>query len=1140
MLRLSGALRAFALLAALAAAPSLSAQVVISQVYGGGGNSGATFSHDFVELFNAGDTPADLTGLTLRYASNNGNFPNTGNNYFELPADSIAPGGYYLVQMAAGSNTSLPALPTPDAEGDATMGGTNGKIALAATGDLECGRTTGTPMPCSPAQLAMIVDLVGFGSATMYEGTAPTAALSNSTAALRKENGCQDSNDNSADFDVDTPAPRNGETALAACGGGTGPGAAKMVISQVYGGGGNNGAVYSHDFVELFNAGDAPADLAGLTLRYASASGAFVDVGNNYFELPADTVAPGSYYLVQMAVGTNQALPALPTPDATGAATMAATNGKIALVTGSESFACGSTAAPCSPEQLARIVDLVGFGNANLYEGSGATAVLSNSTGALRKEDGCQDSDDNSADFDVDTPVARNSASPLNLCEGGGSDLVLSIASASVAEGDKGTTALNFTVTLSAPAPAGGIDFTASTGNGSAEAPDDFTALVDAPFTVLEGETTSSVTVLVNGDETVEPDETFTVTLATTASGVVLGTATATGTILNDDADIVAIHAIQGNGLRSPFAPASGNGVGDLVSTSGNIVTAISGNGFFMQTPDGADDNDAATSEGIFVFTGSAPSVQIGDVVDVAGNVQEYFDWTQLTNSTVTVTASGASLPTATVLDETRPSADLLALSCPDTGSNFECFENMRVHVPAGAVVQGNQRFGSDLFGEAFVTASGERARREKGLLPNAMPPVSGLPVWDGNPEVFELDADGAGAVPAGTALFGGDLFEATGVIAFQFGNYALRPTELTMVPAEMPRAVPASAGDAELRIGSQNLLNLCAPTCDPLKLARVSEQIGTLLQLPDVVALQELGSAGAAAALAGQINADHGSNYVAYSGTSPYADGIRIGFLVNPDRVEVIEVRELDADLQTNACSGTPPCQLHDRPPLLLEGRFIGGDDELFGVMNNHTRSLIGIDSPSDGPRVRTKRFEQATSIANLVQRWQEGVELDGEGSTGTQDIPLLLVGDYNAFEVTDAYVDVIGLIKGTYDNDENEYQIPGANVVDPPLLNLVDELPADERYSYTFREDLGNQIGESPRQVGSVQVLDHGLINQAGLHWCGGMVYSRGNADAPLELRNSGTTAIASSDHDGFVVRLFTDRLFAHDFEDAVRCQH
>lgn len=1129
MFRPTGAWRALVLLAALAAAPSLHAQVVISQVYGGGGASGAPYTHDFIELFNAGDTPVDLDGLQVAYASATGN---AWNNRTLLPAVTLQPGQYFLVQQASGGSNGV-ALPAPDATGNISMAAANGKVALIAG-------TSQIPNDVCPSG-PEILDLVGYGTANCPAN--PTGALGNSTAAVRNDGGCAHTGDNSADFTLQPPGPRNTASVAAPCNPAD-PGMPKMVISQVYGGGGNSGGVYTHDFVELFNAGDAPADLTGMTLRYASSSGNFPNSGDNYLELPSAIVPPGHYFLVQMAAGSNLTLPALPTPDATGNALMSGTAGKIALVADADPFTCGANATPCTPEQWARIVDLVGYGGANMFEGSGPTPVLSNGTGARRKGDGCQDTDDNSEDFDVDVPVARNSASPANPCQGGGGgDLVLTITGASVSEGDSGTTALQFTVTLSGPAPAGGVDFSATTTDGTAEAPADYTALVDAPFTVDEGETSATVTVLVNGDTEVEPDETFTVTIATSTPGVVLGTATATGTILNDDVDIVAIHTIQGSGLRSPFAPASGNGIGALVDTRGNIVTAISGNGFFMQTPDGADDNDPATSEGIFVFTGSAPAVQIGDVVDVTGNVQEYYDWTQLTNATVTVTASGAQLPTPVVLDETRPSPDLDDLSCPLAGSNFECYENMRVHVPAGVVVQGNQRFGTDPYAEAYVTASGERARREKGLLPTVTPPSPGLPVWDGNPEVFELDADGAGAVPAGTPLFGGDFFEATGVIAFQFGNYALRPTDLTIVPAEMPRAVPESAGPAELRIGSFNTLNLCEGSCNLAKVERVSKYIAEVLQLPDVVGLQELYRTDAASALANYLNSNYGTDYVAYTGSTPHGDGIRNGFLVRQSRVAVTRVRNLNADAPFDVCEGTPPCILHDRPPLLLEATFTGGDGERFAVMNNHTRSMNGVhDTGATGTRVRAKRFAQAKDIAQLVQRFQNGEELEPgspTGDTGTVGVPLVLVGDYNAFEVTDGRVDVVGLITGNYDDAENEYQLGEPNIVDPPLLNLVDEVPLEERYSYSYAEDLGNILGESPRTVGSVQVLDHGMLNGAALPWCGGLYYGRGNADAPAELRN-GTGLMGSSDHDGFVVRLFTDRLFIDDFEDTLRCQY
>ncbi len=1099
--------------------------LVISQVYCGGGNTGAPYTHDYVELFNAGSAPVELAGLQVAYTSAAGN---SWNNRTLLPAATLQPGQYFLIQQGAGAGNGV-ALPTPDAVGEILMGAAAGKIALIF-GTAQIANDV-----CPTGE--QILDLVGWGTANCP--ASPVGALSNTTAALRNGQGCDNTGDNGADFSIEAPAPRNSASKLAPC---AGTGKPDLVISQVYGGGGNSGAPFTHDFVELFNAGGAPAALEGLSLRYGSATGNFPNSGDNYFALPATAIPAGGYYLVQMAAGTGGTAP-LPTPDATGAATMSGTNGKIVLVATTGDFACGGATA-CTPEQEALIVDLVGYGSSGYYEGSGPAGVLSNSTAAIRKENGCQDTDDNAADFDVDTPAPRNSAAPTNRCGGGGNDApIRSIANASVAEGDGGLTDLVFNVTLSLPAPAGGVDFTATTANGTAEAPGDYLALVDAPFAIAEGETTATVTVQVVGDTEQEPDETFTVTIATDAEGVVLGNATATGTIVNDDLDTLEIFQIQGSGLRSPFAPATGNDLGQPVRSNGNVVTAVSTNGFFMQTPDARDDNDPATSNGIFVFTGSAPSVAIGDVVDVIGRVQEYFDWTQITSATVTATGTG-DLPTPVVLDESTPSPDPLALTCPLTDSNFECLENMLVLVPAGAVVQGNQRYATDLFAEAFVTASGERARREKGLLPNATPPVAGLPVWDGNPEVFELDADGAGAMPAGTALFGGDLFEATGVIAYQFGNYALRPTALSLVEAEIPRPVPDSGGDAELRVGSLNTLNLCQGGCNALKMARIADYIGNVLGAPDVVGLQEVVGAGSATALANELNSTFGTDYVGYIGSTPFSDGIRNAFLVRPSRIEVIRTRELDAHLMIDQCSGASPCVLHDRPPFLLDARFIGdGGSERFSVLNNHTRSLIGIGNDgAEGDRVRYKRFEQGKSLATLVQRFQQGEELqpgDPIGDTATADVPLLLVGDYNAFEVTDGYVDVVGLIAGSYDNAENEYPLDGGNIVDPPLRILVNDVPVEDRYSYTFREDLGNILGEAPRNVGSVQVLDHGFANAAAMPWCSGLVYGRGNADAPAELRNTGTDAVGSSDHDGFIIRLSTDRLFRHDFEDVAACR-
>ncbi|HEX6085767.1 MAG TPA: DNA/RNA non-specific endonuclease [Thermoanaerobaculia bacterium] len=172
-----------------------------------------------------------------------------------------------------------------------------------------------------------------------------------------------------------------------------------VVISQVYGGGGNAGSTYRNDFIELFNRGTAPVSLAGWSVQYASAAGTTWQVTPL-----SGSIAPGQYFLVQQAQGTGGTV-SLPAPDATGSIAMSATAGKIALV---------ASTAPLSGSCPAA-VDFVGFGTANCFEGA-ATPALANATAALRKDDGCTDSDSNSGDFTVAAPAPRNSGTPLDPC----------------------------------------------------------------------------------------------------------------------------------------------------------------------------------------------------------------------------------------------------------------------------------------------------------------------------------------------------------------------------------------------------------------------------------------------------------------------------------------------------------------------------------------------------------------------------------------------------------------------------------------------------------------------------------------------------------------------------------------------------
>jgi lamin tail-like protein len=189
-----------------------SPDIVISQLYGGGGNSGGQFTHDFVELFNRSASSVSVTGWTVQYASS------TGNSWAAASLSGTIPaGGYYLVQLAAGSGTAA-ALPTPDATGSMNMSGTTGKVALVSNQTLlRCGGGTA----CLPN--AAIHDLVGYGSADNFEGSGAAPTQSNTTAGFRAGRGCTDTDSNAADFTTAAPAPRNSASARNPCstGGGT-------------------------------------------------------------------------------------------------------------------------------------------------------------------------------------------------------------------------------------------------------------------------------------------------------------------------------------------------------------------------------------------------------------------------------------------------------------------------------------------------------------------------------------------------------------------------------------------------------------------------------------------------------------------------------------------------------------------------------------------------------------------------------------------------------------------------------------------------------------------------------------------------------------------------------------------------------
>jgi hypothetical protein len=309
--------------------------------------------------------------------------------------------------------------------------------------------------------------------------------------------------------------------------------------------------------------------------------------------------------------------------------------------------------------------------------------------------------------------------------------------------------------------------------------------------------------------------------------------------------------------------------------------------------------------------------------------------------------------------------------------------------------------------------------------------------------------------------------------------------------------------------VGSLNVFRLFDDVDDPgideqvvstaeyqRRLEKFSRYVRQVLASPDILAVEEAEKVGALDALAARILADDPSVvYAAYLFEGHDVGGIDTGFLVR-DTVQVHNVTQLAAG-ELFSFDGS---FLHDRPPVLLEATVPGDfDPTAIHVIAVHNRSLGGIEDPVDGPRVRQKRLEQAQSLAAIIQDMQDA----------DPGVPLVVTGDFNAFEFTDGYVDAVGQIRGVVDPSQN--LLSGPDLVDPDLDNQVLSLPPEERYSFVFQ--------------GSAQVLDHALTTQILAGLARGFEYGRGNADAAVDRINDVSTSLRSSDHDGLVLFLARD---------------
>ncbi|MDP2883151.1 MAG: ExeM/NucH family extracellular endonuclease [Azonexus sp.] len=775
--------------------------------------------------------------------------------------------------------------------------------------------------------------------------------------------------------------------------------ASDVVISQVYGAGGNSGALLKNDFVELFNRSAAPINLAGWSVQYASATGTGSFSANSPLALPNVTLQPGQYFLVQLAGGTTGA--SLPAADAAATSpNMSGTAGKVILANVATGLACNGSSTPCSAAQQAQIVDLVGYGSANYYEGSAAAPVLTNTTAAIRTN-ACTDTDNNGADFSAVAPNPRNTATPLAPCGGGtvNAAIVPTCPATTVAQGTAGSIVLTATDAdsrVNAATLAAGTPAAFSLGTLTSAIADGDTASVT--LNVDSSLAAGSYPVVVNFGNDDAQNASCTVNVTVTG--------------------ITAIHTIQGNGAESPLK-------GQNVTTQG-VVTKLLNNGFFMQ--DEAPDSDPTTSEGIFVFTSTAPTVAVGNRVRLSATVTEYQVGTgsgAIANPLTELTGiSGLSVLATDI------SIAPTVITFPEASEgDLEHYEGMLVRIEGTLTV--GQNFFLGRFGQLTVSAGG---RLEKPTNRYPAGSLEALAMADDNARRRILLDDGSSLqnpnptpyLAADNTVRAGDTIAGiTGVIDYGLAtsssnglsDYRIHPTVAPVFTRANARTGAPDAVGGNIKVASFNVLNYfttldatgsagcfpggsrsdCRGADSALEFSRQKAKIVNAIKAlnADVVGLMEIENNGNIAVLdlVNGLNTVMGAGTyasVAMPGGGTGTDAIRMAMIYKPAAV----------NLFGQAISDTNP--IHNRPPLIQT--FAAANGEKFSVVVNHFKSkgscpTSGSDADQgDGQGCwNDLRTQQAQALRNTVQSLQ--------ASSGDSDV--IVIGDLNAYGKEDPILD-------------------------------------------------------------------------------------------------------------------------------------
>lgn len=701
---------------------------------------------------------------------------------------------------------------------------------------------------------------------------------------------------------------------------------------------------------------------------------------------------------------------------------------------------------------------------------------------------------------------------------GGGGTPTLSINDVTAVEGNSGTTTFTFTVTRSSNTT--DVTFDIATANNTATAGSDYESNALTGVTMASGGAlTQTFSVTVNGDTATEANETFFVNL-TNVVGATVTDAQGQGTITNDDVSLVAIYDLQGAGHRSAFE-------GQVVVTRG-IVTAVDSNGFYIQ--DATGDGNSATSDGVFVFTNSAPTVSVGQDVQVTGTVVEFLQsnnvqrltLTEITAPTITVLSSGNALPTAVLIgpDGVAPPSEIYeddnftSYQPATDGLDFwESLEGMRVTVQDPVSVSGTNTF-NEFYAVAtrdWVDTDATGFNADLGVLVIDGAVGGGINVnntigGDFNPERIQLQVDSTitpGGLPSGISP-GARLNDVTGVVNYNAGQYEVVATTALTVAQASTNTVDNTTllgSSTHLTIGSYNAENL-DPGDGAARFTALANDIAFALGAPGIVVLDEIQDnngatndsvVSASMTLQMLVDAIFAVSGVQYSwidnpfitddrnGGEP-GGNIRVAIIYRADTVDFVEGSLRTATDPTDQANNTANPFNGARLPLAADFTFNG---ETVTVIGNHFTSKGG-SSPLQGSvqpstnQGEDKRAGQAALVNALVD-----TILAGDASAN-----IVVAGDFNDFQNEEP----LRILTGQNDWNGTAATAPAGPQV---LNNLSFLLPPEERFSYIFE--------------GNAQQIDHILVSNA----------LSGGAQFDIVHRNT-LFGEVNSDHDALVTRL------------------